>query len=180
MIYVGLAGKKGSGKSTFALGMESHRKFASYAFADPLKEGLAKILGCSRAFLEQRHTREVPYKNYGKSPRQMMQTLGTEWARDHVHPDFWILRAKQFVEENQYPSLFGVIFTDVRFPNEADFIRDELSGIIVHIRRKSADAEEDLHPSESCSFLKEEDCVVHNEGNVKDLYEQARNLLDSF
>ena len=72
---------------------------------------------------------------YGKSIRYMLQTLGTEWGRNLIHPDIWILEAERRLKQmSNANDTDGVIITDCRFPNEADKIH-EMGGKVIRIVR---------------------------------------------
>ena len=62
-----------------------------------------------------------------------MQTLGTEWGRELVHPHLWILLANERLKVLRGAGI-GMLISDVRFQNEADWIRSE-GGIVLEIRR---------------------------------------------
>ena len=57
----------------------------------------------------------------GVTPRHILQTLGTEFGRKHIHPDVWVMlgmrRAKLHLKTSPL-----VVFSDVRFDNEAEAI----------------------------------------------------------
>jgi hypothetical protein len=62
-------------------------KYARAAFADPLKDMLVTGLSVTRERdLDGPHKHD-PTNYGGKSPRELMQTLGTEWGRELIDPD---------------------------------------------------------------------------------------------
>jgi hypothetical protein len=119
-MLIGLCGPAGAGKNTVAeLLIDSDRcTFHTMAFADPLYECVSLITGIGVGGLQQRDVKEAVIPWLGKSPRQMLQSLGTEWGRDSVHPEIWV----RIAMERAIPHLAvgrGVVITDVRFDNEA-------------------------------------------------------------
>lgn len=78
------------------------------------------------------------------TPRRMLQIIGTEGGRHLVHPNIWVLSLFSDYKEktlswdhNGFPTYTGLpswIITDVRFPNEAQKIRD-LGGYLIRIER---------------------------------------------
>lgn len=115
MKLIGLTGVAGSGKDTVGqMIVDRDPRCRRVAFAEPLKKGLQAMLG-----LDYRHTdgelKEVPIDWLGGvTPRKLMQTLGTEWGRS-IDGDIWVKAAMRQMGTDPSP----VIFTDVRFENEA-------------------------------------------------------------
>lgn len=117
-ILIGLCGPAGCGKDTVAHHM-SNCGFTRYTLAMPLKKGLEAMLGIDLGVWDDRQRKEAVIPWLGKSPRQVAQTLGTEWGRQHVHPDLWVklmLRKWDEVRQSLSPRM---VVTDVRFDNEA-------------------------------------------------------------
>ena len=146
-LLVGLCGPAGSGKDTVADLLVKHGSFDRYTLAMPLKMGLLAMLGISLETWNDRVAKEAVIPWLGKSPRQVAQTLGTEWGRQHVHPDLWVklmLRRWDVVRHSVSPRL---VVTDVRFDNEASAIveaggtvwrveRDEVAPVADHVSEK--------------------------------------------
>jgi hypothetical protein len=119
-MLIGLCGPAGAGKNTVA---EILTDFRQIAFADPLYQCISTITGLPVGRLQDRAVKEALIPWLGKSPRQMLQTLGTEWGRGSVHEEIWI----RIALERAKPELAagrGVVITDVRFDNEAKAIID--------------------------------------------------------
>lgn len=134
-MLIGLCGPAGAGKNTVAgLLTDADRcTFAQLAFADPLYECISAITGISPAGLQQRDVKEAVIPSLGKSPRQMLQSLGTEWGREMIHPQIWI----RIAMERAIPHLAvgrSVVITDVRFDNEAKAVVD-LGGEVWKVTR---------------------------------------------
>jgi hypothetical protein len=123
-MLIGLCGPAGAGKNTVAelLTDSNGGPFAQIAFADPLYECVSTITGLPVAKLKDRDVKEEVIPWLGKSPRQMLQTLGTEWGRGTVHPEIWIRIAMERAARHQ--TINGVVITDVRFDNEAQAVID--------------------------------------------------------
>jgi len=123
-MLIGLCGPAGAGKNTVAdfLADSNGAPFAQIAFADPLYECVSTITGLSVSRLKDRETKETVIPWLGKSPRQLLQTLGTEWGRGTVHPEIWIRIAME--RAAHHLTFNGVVITDVRFDNEAQAIID--------------------------------------------------------
>ena len=90
----------------------------------------------------------------------MLQTLGTEWGRYALHPDFWLMCMRRRLDVySQVPDLV-VVIPDARFENEAALIREH-GGAIVHVVRPGADSS-DTHASEVGVAVQEHDIVAYN------------------
>lgn len=125
MFLLGLIGPAGSGKSAIAEYLMHDHCFEVVAFADALKEGLAEMLCVPRELLEDRAQKEQPIDWLGRSPRELMQTLGTEWGRKMVHPDLWVRALDRRLQEWGCfnPDIDDrIVVSDVRFENEAAWV----------------------------------------------------------
>lgn len=157
MLLVGFHGHKGSGKN-FAAGQMRLRSNNSIelAYAQPLKEMLMAGLSLTE---EQLNTdlKEVSDERYGASPRELMQSLGTEWGRGMVSDYIWVQALRSKIKNNWDKN--AIFVTDVRFPNEAQLIRD-MGGTVVHIHTIKETSDE--HSSENQLPVLEEDILVIN------------------
>lgn len=167
-VLIGVTGRARSGKDTLGAYLETFYQFERYAFAWPLKHGIRSMFG-----LDSRHTdgelKETPLEILGgRSPRQVMQTLGTEWGRTHVAPDIWVdLGVAKWLENRDAGR--SLVITDVRFENEAQAIRGE-GGVVIHVTRKAADAVTP-HASEKGVQVEGMDITLANDGELADFYE---------
>jgi len=173
MKIIGLTGPARSGKDTAAETLVN-KGWRQYRFADPLKKSVQAMFG-----LTERHTdgdlKESPIDWLdGVTPRQIMQTLGTEWGRDCIHPDLWLRVADRALERTADHGHPGIVISDVRFDNEAAFVRDR-GGSVVHIRRESAGSV-NAHSSESGVTFDAADYLIDNNGTIHELGAQIRRI----
>lgn len=172
-MLIGLTGKARSGKDTVGDWLETEIGFQRVAFAGALKEGLATMLG-----LSERHVhgdlKETVLPEFGKSPRQMMQSLGTEWGRMCVCEDIWLIVAKNKVEYLMSKG-YSVVLTDVRFDNEAALVR-EMGGEVWHIQRDAAQ-KVNAHQSEAGVAKLEGDFLLENNSTLDSLYAKIGEKL---
>lgn len=139
-MIIGLAGGKGCGKSTVAKIINKLHDYEIISFATPIKEML-RVLGLGDAELHDPVIKEIPLDEYGKSPREIMQLLGTEFGRNMIDGNIWITALrKQLRPDRNY------VIDDVRFNNEARFVRER--GAVIHVERER-DIEGDTHISEA-------------------------------
>lgn len=116
-MIIGLCGPAGCGKGT-AAGLLVEHGFVPISFADPLYEMVSAMTGIPVSGLQDRQAKETTIPWLGKSPRQLLQTLGTEWGRKQVGEGVWIAIAMRRAAE--WPR---VVIPDVRYDNEALAIR---------------------------------------------------------
>lgn len=135
MQYLGLVGKKQSGKDTAyaALRTQYGKAVQRLSFADELKVEICEHI---RADLDLLNV------NKNLPPfRKLLQNYG-DWRRQQCE-DYWIKK----VEGMTWPvEVQLVVITDCRFLNEANWIRSK-KGKLVRITRASL-LSEDTHPSE--------------------------------
>lgn len=175
-ILIGLAGPARSGKSTAADHLVRNHLLEHYAFADPLRSGLMEIFNLDPDDFEGAK-KEQPVDWLGRSPRELMQSMGTEWARQMVHPDVWVKIAEQNLNfmQNSLSDVVGIVVSDVRFENEAEFIRQR-GGTIVHISRPDA-AAVNPHVSEAGIQVKQPDLIVRNTSDREHLRYQIDDCV---
>jgi len=166
MKIIAFTGAAGVGKDTAADIV--HGWFPNairYSFAAPLRSGLAAMFGT--AVFEQSldtSTKDSESTAYGVTCRKLLQSLGTDWGRDMINPDIWVIRAEELWA--QYYDSDLVIISDLRFDNEADLVHDK-GGIVVGIRSQTAKLRpekfrEGKHASEFGISEDKLDCEVIN------------------
>lgn len=175
MKIIGLHGRARCGKDTVADLLRRHHEFSKLAFAGPIKDMLIGAGLCRREDLDGAD-KEKPLPHLGVSPRQLMQTLGTNWGRDIIRKDLWILRADQAMQ--QYVKFAAaVVFTDVRFENEAEYVRS-LGGAIWHIARPLPGNVTALHQSEWTLPIKPgTDSFIDNSAGLEQLADAVKRAL---
>ena len=165
-ILIGLTGRARSGKTTAAEHLARTYLLEQYAFADPLRDGLMAIFNLDPTDFEG-DRKEQTLGWLDCSPRQLMQSMGTEWARNTVHPDVWVKLAEQNLEymTKALGAVLGFVVSDVRFENEADLIRRR-GGTVIHILRPNALAV-NPHISEAGIAANSADLTLPNSGTVE-------------
>ena len=174
MLIIGIAGPAESGKNLFADLLSAAILEESVtcdpllvSFASPIKQMLAAGLG-----LQDKDPRAEEI--YGKTYRELAQTLGTDWGRRMVGESIWV---HSFIES--YKNHKGIlIVTDVRFANEARFIRSQ-GGAIIHMRRPNHEKiKEAQHISEAgiSMVFDMRDCLVTNDSDIDHLKKEAESL----
>lgn len=173
---IGLTGLAGSGKDTVRRILEEDHEFIGLAFADPIRQMLGTLLaenGISTQWMYERELKEQPIDRLDVSYRHMAQTLGTEWGRK-LHPDFWLRIAGEFIADQRRQGERQFVASDVRFVNEARWIKDA-GGEVWRIDRPGIAPVRD-HESERQVLQIEPDRVLLNSGTVEDLWCQVSAL----
>jgi len=153
-MIIGLGGRKHSGKTEVAK-ICKEKEFVILHFADSLKNLVCNVLEYNRAELDENKEKSIKFRFNDKkirhiskvtnidfiitknclkdvdfnSPRHLLQYLGTELIRAN-NPEWHIneMRKKIKIGENY-------CIDDCRFPNELNFIKNELKGICFFILR---------------------------------------------
>jgi hypothetical protein len=149
--HIGLIGLAGAGKDTAALALMD-RGWKRVAFADALK-GRAIYLGWDGRKDDR--------------GRQLLCALGM--AMRAYEPEHWINHARGAMRGRP------CVFTDVRFQNEADFIRAE-GGIIVRVLREGLEVGK--HESEAGQLAIHSDRSILNDGSIEALHEQLLEIVE--
>lgn len=172
---IGIHGIARSGKDTVANFLVENHFFQRYGFADPLRNFIATITGIPVSMLMDSPIKEEVYEPLGKSPRYMMQTLGTEWGRNLIHPEIWVKAANVAWRSCKQHLQKSMVIPDVRFENEANFIRENNGEIWVITRPRTLTVNE--HISEAGITIQPEDTLIHNGGTINDLYDIVDDLI---
>lgn len=167
-LILGLSGRAGAGKDTAADLLCEAWQFYRFAFADALRAEITEAFGvdpglfanelkehataaltigrCNDGEFIQTMVARCESITSPRSPREIMQLWGTEYRRAQ-QPRYWIDRAAETLDVALRQGFRRVVLTDVRFVNEAQFIRMH-GGKIWHIDRVQARCREAHHQSE--------------------------------
>lgn len=184
---VGISGQMGFGKSSVAMMLQETQGYEVVSFGDPLKDMVRALLmpiGFSPLVIDFNFKdidfyfkdKSVIIPHLGVSMRQLLQTLGTEWGRNLIKRSLWVDLAGLSVTE--FMAYADVVIDDVRFEDEAAFIREH-DGLVIHLRRPSAGAADD-HVSESGITVGARDVVIVNDGSLGDLFEAVNGAIERF
>lgn len=166
-------------------------------FADSLKDMICVLLKCTRRELEDPIFKETPlgeewwavkestgltpYSDFFEkakqnipeeaiiktTPRLLLQSIGTQWGRMMINPNIWVLSTLRKWNDNQ-----NWIITDVRFPNEAEAIK-ERGGVLIKVERPGM-KNNDPHPSENAlNDYSDFDYFVLNDEGLEEMQEQV-------
>ena len=190
-MILGLTGRAQSGKDTvYHLIKESlpHIPVERRAFADKLKASVAALLGITLADVERLKTDGYTHLTLLTAPggmlppsfhvmnmRELLQRYGTEAHRNVFGEDFWLAAA--LPPDDRYNDKL-VVVTDVRYPNEADWIH-ELGGVVVSVVRSGIpEIAESNHASEQPLSYPNIDFVLLNDQTVEHLKKTTLRMLN--
>ena len=152
MPIIGITGNKGSGKDTIADFLVNNHDYIKVAFADFIKNSLKELFDWnSETFSQENKEKEDPY--WGVTPRKMLQEIGTEFLRIHCKDfisldfnlpngdpyqgTFHIKRInKEIIKLLNVNPKVNIIFSDIRFQDELDYIK-KIGGKIIRLTRDS-------------------------------------------
>ncbi len=168
--------RPGSGKSTAAAAL-ARQGWVVVPFAGPLKAMAQALL--LEAGYDQSEAKELlatgKQKELGllagaPTARHLLQTLGTAWGRERIHPRLWIelweVRVRTLLAQGQ-----PVVCDDLRTPEEMGAVQ-ALGGQVWLVERPEgaiADAATVAHATEGALAGASFDRVLVNDGSAADL-----------
>jgi hypothetical protein len=191
----GLSGKIGSGKNTVSLLIADflHEKFPIYnkSFAFKLKQ-IVEILtnfkmeiSLSNNFSNgitdfSRDDKNVYISQFDMTIGEMLQQIGTNVFRDNFDREIWI--KSLFTEYGDYEKKNVLwIVTDVRFTNEANYIKEK-NGILIRINGfhlKEENTRNKFHPSETAlDDYNKFDYIIENTGSLGELESKVKEIIN--
>jgi len=165
-LLIGIGHKKRRGKDTVANRLVDKHKFVRVSWADSLKESARIIFGFSDRQLYG-DLKEVIDPYWGFSPRDALQKMGTDACRNNIDDMIWIKSAWLTVEKlrRQNPNI-SIVIPDVRFFNEANFIREK-GGLLWKVDRDIPPDATSNHPSEiDLDDYENWNTIIENNGSL--------------
>lgn len=171
---LGLAGYARSGKDTVAQEL-TKQGYITMSFASPIKKAMAILNpmledGKSYNDVVTDHGLESAKDKY-QEVRRLLQVFGTEVGRKMFGEDFWVDYAI-----NSIPDGFKIVFTDVRYPNEANAIKD-FGGEVWWVSREGVGPLNE-HASENSLDEYMFDYTIENNGSLEELEEKVAQGLN--
>ena len=168
-LVIGFAGKARSGKDTAGKYLVDEYQFLRYSFAQPLKDATKIMFHLTDKQIENKEKAAEPW---GRSPRELYQKVGTDIARN-IDVNVWVKGAEIFKNDNPGRS---IVITDVRFSDEAYWIRDQ-GGIVVYLQSETRGIYENgEHSSENGMKGDDVDIIIQNDGTINALHEKLEEL----
>lgn len=169
---IGLAGPRRAGKDTVGRHLEEVFGFHSLHFAAPIKRGLSAMFSVPIEWFYDEERKEAPHPCLcGRSPRHLMETLGTEWAQHCIGSTVWSQIVEQEIGYLRHAGQGLIVVTDVRFPHEAEMIK-RLGGEIWEITGRGS-AYDDGHISRARLSESYFSAMLRNNHSLRMLYAQV-------
>ncbi len=173
-MIIGFGYRAGSGKDTACAHLATNfRATTQLAFADPLKKAAQQIFGFSHAQVFG-DLKEVVDPFWGFTPRFALQKMGTEAMKGVFGPGLWVESMRRHMDKAAHLGTKHFVFSDVRFPAEADWILG-LGGVLVRLDRNNSGA--GTHASETAmDDYPHWDYVWDNNGTLPELRAKLNKL----
>jgi hypothetical protein len=178
---IGLTGYAQAGKDTVG-SILVERGYKRLSFADNVREAIWRLnpMVPRRVFSDYNddydvwHTAQEWVELWGwervkvdlPEMRRLLQVMGTEVGREMFGEESWVEMVARQVSQHE-----KVVITDVRFPNEAAFVRS-VGGRVIRIERLG-NRPVNQHASEKLDFRV--DMVIPNNGTIEDL---AKDIIE--
>lgn len=165
-LLIGVTGYARYGKDTVGKILTEHHGYRRIGFADNVRKAalaldpiIERSTGARLSEVVALHGWE--YAKELHEVRRTLQRMGTEVGRNHFGRDVWINMALKGVQEY-------TVVTDVRFPNEAEAIK-ERGGVIWRVLRSVSSGVSTWHASEAHIMSLPVDHMLFNNGTIEDL-----------
>lgn len=183
-MIIGLGYKARSGKDTVGDHLFKYG-FQQDSFANVLRKSILFTLEIAIQTPEQKNATYPMWGN--RTGREILQQFGTDALRNNFDQDIWVKRALYLPDPNpngdaipKYAIFDRVVFTDMRFTNEAEEIK-KLGGIVIRIDRdeKGLNGKEAMHQSETeLDDYTEWDYILDNNGSLERLFEGVDTIMN--
>lgn len=170
---IGFMGYAGVGKTTAANIYKSvdTENIVINSFASPLKQAVQSLFLLSNEQIYGDYEQKTKVdERWGKSPRQLLQIIGTDCLREMIDRKFHVKRMAAWLQSCDKSV---VIIDDIRFEDEAELVNRY--GKCFNIRRPDFPKEDVRHASEYPPEHLASGYYIYNQGET--LKEYTRQLL---
>lgn len=182
-LIIGLTGYANSGKDTVGKSIALRYGFKRVAFCDKLKELALKIdpifeNGVHGGFLSgivAIHGWEAAKEMFPEI-RVYLQVLGTDACRAVLGEDVWVRAAHDTMLAAENANVKNFVFTDVRFQNEANYVKS-WGGLIVKVERPGV-VPSNGHRSDTEIDTLGCDYLFKNDGTVDDVGKKVTEMMN--
>jgi hypothetical protein len=164
--------------STYLRVEQGIKRVKKAGFADKLKDVCHQLYGWAglkdKDFYEQPenfHLKEVVLPAIGKTPRQIWISFGNE-VKAATYYNTWLDYLLKHTTAD------WLIVSDMRFPNEADYIR-EIGGIVVKVTRPSVPHMPDAADDPLLNYQNWSAHII-NDGSLADFYSKVIEVVNGY
>jgi len=174
-MLIGIAGRAGSGKNTFADMLFKYVETSEWAFADLLKEVVMIKFGLTREDVYTQEGKNKFLPHLGCTVRELLIDEGHS-TREKYGENFWINRLMQRIERHYWDDVGRDsvdLITDVRYDNEAMSVVSR-GGLVIRVNKELGEYVGMNHVSEkgvNSDLIIEE---FDNNGSLEDLMDSAK------
>lgn len=170
---IAFTGLAGAGKDTSAeflakCLLNNNKSIVYMSFASPLKDVCELMFDFKHAQLHTLEGKETIDERWGITPRHALQSVGFNLRQ--LNKDVFVINMKNRINNVKEDY---VLITDLRYDNEAEFIKS-MNGTIIHIKRKTDKI--DLHESEKGIDPTYVDIVVYNNLDIEHLEQEINKV----
>lgn len=177
-MIIGLTGKKGHGKDTFADYLVENYGFIKLSFAEPLKKVCKELFLLTDEQLYDSIEKEKIDERWGKSPRQIMQIIGTDILRKHYDEKIWV---NLLLHKLEHYKDKNIVICDIRHPNELETVMSFNNIEKVKIFRIERDNCKiiDSHITENFILDDHDIKTIKNNDSLENFYKKIDKLFQS-
>ena len=176
-MIIGIFGKKGHGKDTIADYLVKNYNFHKLTYAEPIKKICRDIFSLSEEQLTNHNLKEIIDPRWKKSPRQIMQLIGTDLFRNTFSEDIWVNilfeKAKRLLLEGK-----NIVISDIRHSNELEKLFQLSDNVLIfNVIRDIKNEKEDNHPTEQFHYEKKFPIQTIYNTTLEELYSEINSII---
>jgi hypothetical protein len=182
-MIIGLTGKARSGKDTIGGHLVDRYGFIKVSLAEPIKRVVQDVFCLTDLQTYDEIEREKAIERWPDwTPRKLFQFVGTESFRELIDPQIWVkslwFRVQDELKSN--PDAHFVV-TDLRFPDELDYLKDVTGTDIVFktikVTRPNCDGNVGIsgHATESHDLIT--DFTIANDSDIAALHSKVLAIV---
>lgn len=132
---IAFAGPAGVGKSTAAAFLRSEARLGRVkilSFAEPMRRMVATLLPLDMAAFTQENKNNPAHGLCGKTPRRLLETIGTEWGKGMIGENIWLDIVADQISSTSFDTY---AIDDLRTDAEAIYLKENFDATIIHLSR---------------------------------------------
>ena len=180
-MIVGITGYAGSGKDTAADYLVSKYGYERRGLADPIRQALYALN--PQVAVGQTLRVVVDWIGWDGAKRQfpevrrLLQVFGTEVGRETFGSEFWLNLFDDWLYERSPTYQRNVVVPDVRFKNEAEFLKTNYGAKLLHITRQGVEAL-NSHASEAGGLDAYVTHTIQNDSTIQALHAKIDLMME--